>query len=276
MSAAEVAQALAAGGRPRTVSIVVPEGWRAADVVRRLIANGIGTQGEVEDLITNPGDLAPTYLPEDANLEGYLFPATYDVPVRSSAEQVVRTMLQRFQDELTARVVTFGLELNAEKTRLLRFGKLATRQRRQRGENKPETFDFLGFTHICGKSRAGRFVLFRHTSKKRMRHRLREVREDLMRHRHLPIPEQGLWIRQVVSGYFAYHAVPTNAGNLTMFRSEIVRAWLHALRRRSQRSRVTWSRMKVYSDRWIPRARILHPWPDERFDARTQGRSRVR
>lgn len=183
---------------------------------------------------------------------------------------------RRFQDELGTRVATFGLELHADKTRLVRFGKLATRQRAERGEGKPETFEFLGFTHVCGKSRAGRFVLFRHTSKKRMRRRLREVRDELMRRRHLPIPEQGSWISQVVRGYFAYHAVPTNAERLQIFRREITRAWLHALRRRSQRHRLTWERMSALEERWIPRARVLHPWPDERFDARTRGKSPVR
>src|SRR5690606_25578403 len=104
MDAAELAAALAAGGRPRTVSIVVPEGWRAHDVVRRLAANGIGTESEIEALVSQPGDLAPAYLPEGANLEGYLFPATYDVPVHSTPEEVVSTMLQRFKDELTQEV----------------------------------------------------------------------------------------------------------------------------------------------------------------------------
>lgn len=105
MSAAQVAEALAAGGRPRTVSIVVPEGWRASDVVRRLAANGFGTEAEIENLVTSPGDLAPTYLPDDANLEGYLFPATYDVPVHSSPEEVIETMVARFEEELTGEVV---------------------------------------------------------------------------------------------------------------------------------------------------------------------------
>lgn len=183
---------------------------------------------------------------------------------------------RRFQDELTARAAQFGLELNADKTRLLRFGKLATRQRKERGEAKPETFDFLGFTHICGKSRKGRFVLYRHTSKKRLRRRVRQVRDSLMRRRHLPVPEQGLWLRQVVTGYFAYHAVPTNAETLTVFRNEITRAWLHALRRRSQKDRTTWNTMHALAERWIPNVRVLHPWPDERFDARTRGKSPVR
>lgn len=183
---------------------------------------------------------------------------------------------RRFHAELGERFSKFGLALNTDKTRLIRFGKLAALQRKERREEKPETFDFLGFTHICGKSRAGRFVLFRHTSKVRIRRRLQAMRKEMMRRRHLPIPVQGAWIHQVVQGYFAYHAVPTNSARLNLFRREIIRSWKHALRRRSQRTRTTWKRMVPLSDRWIPRARILHPWPDERFDARTRGKSPVR
>jgi group II intron reverse transcriptase/maturase len=183
---------------------------------------------------------------------------------------------RRFWGELKTRVGQFALELHAEKTRLLRFGKLAALQRKERGERKPETFDFLGFTHICVKSKAGRFVLFRHTSRKRIQRRLRTIREELMHRRHLPVDRQAKWIRQVVSGYFAYHAIPTNAARLSTFRREVIRAWRHVLGRRSQRGTVPWPRMKRLADRWIPRVRILHPWPDERFDARAQGRSRVR
>ena len=102
------------------------------------------------------------------------------------------------------------------------------------------------------------------------------MKDALLRRRHLPIPEQGRWIGQVVQGYFAYHAVPTNIDALESFRTQVSRAWLHALRRRSQRHRMTWERMKPIVQRWLPRTRILHPWPDKRFDVRTQGRSRVR
>jgi len=183
---------------------------------------------------------------------------------------------RRFQEELSARAAGFGLELHADKTRLLRFGKYAAQQRKELGENKPETFDFLGFTHICGKSRAGRFVLLRHTSRKRMQHRLRTVREELMRRRHQPEVMQGKWLRQVVTGYFAYHAIPTNSARITVFHREVTRAWRRALQRRSQRGHVTWRRMEKLTHRWLPRARILHPWPDDRFDARILGKSRVR
>jgi len=119
-------------------------------------------------------------------------------------------------------------------------------------------------------------VLFRHTSRERMQRRLRTVREDLTCRRHLPIPVQGKWLQRVVGGYFAYHATPTNSARLAAFRREITHPWQHALGRRSQRGRVTWGRMETLTDRWIPRARILHPWPDERFDARIRGKSRVR
>ena len=142
--------------------------------------------------------------------------------------------------------------------------------------SKPATFDFLGFTHICGKSKAGKFLLTRHTTKKRMRAKLKAIREDLLRRRHLPVPEQGQWIESVIRGYFAYHAVPTNSDALDAFRSEVARAWLHALRRRSQRTTTTWERMNRLVTRWLPRARVLHPYPWERFDDRTRGRSRVR
>lgn len=183
---------------------------------------------------------------------------------------------RRFHIELKTRVGQFALELHAEKTRLLRFGKLAAIQRRERGQSKPETFDFLGFTHICGKSKVGRFVLFRHTSRKRMQRRLSAIRKELVARRHLPIPKQGKWIRQVVAGYFAYHAIPTNSARLQAFRNEVVRGWRHALKRRSQRGYIARSRIERLADRWIPRARVLHPWPDERFDASARGRSRVR
>jgi group II intron reverse transcriptase/maturase len=182
----------------------------------------------------------------------------------------------RLRVELQQRLERFGLELHAEKTRLLRFGRKAEEQRRARGESSPETFDFLGFTHICGRSRQGWFLLCRHTTSKRMRTKLKEIREELMKRRHAPISAQGAWIGAVVRGYFAYHAVPTNSRRLSSFRYLLTRSWLHALRRRSQRRRVTWERMERWAKRWIPPARISHPFPWDRFDDRTRGRSRVR
>jgi RNA-directed DNA polymerase len=144
------------------------------------------------------------------------------------------------------------------------------------GRSKPETFDFLGFTHICAKSRNGRFVLKRLTSRKRMRTRLKHISAELRRIRHRSIPEQGAWLGAVMRGYFAYHAVPTNGARLNAFRTEVTRSWQRALRRRSQRDRMNWGRMRELQRRWLPSVRILHPWPDERFDVRTRGRSRVR
>ena len=182
----------------------------------------------------------------------------------------------RFRADLQQRLERFGLEVHPDKTRLLRFGRYAASQRRERGEGKPETFDFLGFTHICGKTRSQKFLLHRRTSKKRMRAKLKAIREDLHRRRHLPVPVQGQWIEDVVRGYFAYYAVPTNTARLDGFRSEVVGAWFHALRRRSQRTRTTWTRMNRLTQRWLPHPRVLHPYPWDRFDDRTRGRSRVR
>jgi len=182
----------------------------------------------------------------------------------------------RFLAGLRERLERFGLEVHPDKTRLMRFGKFAAADRRARREGKPDTFDFLGFTHICGKTRAGKFLLLRHTSKKRMRDKLKALREELLRRRHRPVPEQGQWIEAVVRGYFAYHAVPTNVDRLGSFRTQVVRLWLRALRRRSQRHRLDWVRMARLAARWVPPARVLHPYPWNRFDDRTRGRSRVR
>jgi RNA-directed DNA polymerase len=181
-----------------------------------------------------------------------------------------------FRAALEERLRRFNLELHPEKTRLLRFGTYAQKRQQERGLGKAGTFDFLGLTHICGRSRAGKFLLFRYSSKKRIRAKLHAIREALLRRRHRPIPEQGAWLASVVRGYFAYFAVPTNARRICSFRYEVVRSWLRALRRRGQHDRTPWSRMQKLAERWIPPPHILHPWPDERFHASTQGRSRVR
>ena len=182
----------------------------------------------------------------------------------------------RFRTEQQQRLERFGLELHPDKTRLLRFGRFAETQRRERGQGRPETFNFLGFTHVCGKARSGQFLLLRLTVKDRMRAKLKAIREDLLRRRHLPVPVQGGWLGSVVRGYFAYHAVPTNMQRLQSFRIEVTRSWFHALRRRSQRTRMTWERMHRLAERWIPAPRVLHPYPWDRFADRTRGRSRVR
>ena len=183
----------------------------------------------------------------------------------------------RFLGDLRDRLAQFALELHPDKTRLIEFGRYAARDRRARGDGKPETFDFLGFTHICAKTRKGRFMLKRVTIKKRMAGKLREVKASLMARRHLPIPDQGRWLASVVRGHLAYYAVPGNSDAIGAFRDQVTRHWLVALRRRSHRARVlTWKRMHLLAQRWLPPARIAHPWPDARFDAITQGRSPVR
>jgi RNA-directed DNA polymerase len=181
-----------------------------------------------------------------------------------------------FLRDLDARLRQFHLELHPDKTRLIRFGKNARANQRERGLRKPDTFEFLGFTHICGRSKTGGFLLQRHSSKARMRAKLTALRGELRTRMHLPLVEQGTWLASVVRGYFAYHAVPTNVGRLRAFRSQAIRHWHQALRRRGQKRRMNWQRMRQLAQRWVPRARISHPWPEQRFDVRTQGRSRVR
>jgi group II intron reverse transcriptase/maturase len=182
----------------------------------------------------------------------------------------------RFEQDLRERLAKFKLELHDEKTRLVEFGRFAARDRRARGLGKPETFDFLGFTHICGRTRGGDFLLLRRTMRTRVRTKLKEVKTELMRRRHLPIPEQGKWLASVVRGHYAYYAVPTNVFAVSAFSYWVVRLWHRALSRRSQKGRVSWTRMARYQARWIPPARVLHPWPEQRFDVWTRGRSPVR
>jgi RNA-directed DNA polymerase len=183
---------------------------------------------------------------------------------------------ERFLADLRDRFAKFGLELHPDKTRLIEFGRFVAQNRARRGDRKPETFEFLGFTHICAKTRTGRFKLKRVTSKKKMRAKLRELKTEMRRRRHDPIPAQGRWLSSVLAGHYRYYAVPDNIHALSAFREQVTRSWLRSLRRRSQRSRMTWTRMHPIADRWLPRPHILHPWPDPRFDARTQGRSPVR
>jgi RNA-directed DNA polymerase len=183
---------------------------------------------------------------------------------------------RRFLEELRNRLARFSLELASEKTRLIEFGRFAAERRLARGLGKPETFQFLGFTHICEKTRQGRFMLKRITDAKRLRAKLHKLKAEVRRRMHLPIPEQGLWLGQVVRGHLNYYAVPGNIHAVTAFRDQATRHWYQALRRRSQRSRLNWKRMHRLAQRWLPPAKIVHPWPDARFDARIQARSPVR
>ena len=172
---------------------------------------------------------------------------------------------RRFLDEMRERLGKFALSLHPEKTRLIEFGRFAAERRQRRGLGKPETFNFLGFTFICGKTRAGKFQIKRKTRADRMRAKLKMVQEEMRRRMHQPIPDQGKWLYYVVSGYFNYHAVPTNSRALVAFRTEIARRWRRVLTRRSERTKLNWKQMKHLIDTWLPRPRILHPWPDKRF-----------
>jgi group II intron reverse transcriptase/maturase len=200
--------------------------------------------------------------------------ASGDVVIVRYADDVVvgfqyRNDAERFRRALRERMSRFGLVLHPKKTRLIEFGRFAARNRRQRGEGKPETFDFLGFTHICGnKYRKEGFIVRRLTSTKRFRAKLKEIRQTLMFRRHQPVPELGRWLRRVVQGYYNYHAIPGNAAVLAAFRTQVARAWLRALRRRSQRHRMPWRRFSRLVSHWLPNPRILHEYPNVRFFAR--------
>jgi hypothetical protein len=177
---------------------------------------------------------------------------------------------ERFRTELTERFRKFHLELHPEKTRLLEFGRFAAESRRRRGLGKPETFNFLGFTHICGRQRStGRFTVLRQTIRERLQAKLQEVKAELRRRMHRPIREQGAWLRSVVGGHIRYYGVPMNVPAVFAFRSRVGWLWLRALRRRSQRTRITWSRMLRHIDRWLPPARVHHPYPLHRFGVTT-------
>jgi RNA-directed DNA polymerase len=182
---------------------------------------------------------------------------------------------RRFWDAMRKRLEEFSLSLHPDKTRLIEFGRHAAARRAQRGLGKPETFKFLGFVFICGRSRKGRFLLKRKSRRDRMRAKLSEIKEELRRRMHQAIPEQGRWLAQVIRGYFAYHAVPTNYSALSAFLQHVKRLWLRTLRRRSQKDRFSWERMERLANDFLPKPKILHPWPSVRFAVTTQGGSRM-
>jgi group II intron reverse transcriptase/maturase len=175
---------------------------------------------------------------------------------------------RRFWDAMRDRLREFSLSLHPEKTRLIEFGRFAAQNRERRGLGKPDTFKFLGFWLICGKSRQGAFQIRRQSRLDRMRAKLQEIKEELRRRRHRPIPETGAWLAQVVAGYAAYHAVPTNIRAIGAFRHHVVKLWYRQLRRRSQRARLVWARMAELANEFLPKPRILHPWPSVRFAVR--------
>jgi RNA-directed DNA polymerase len=172
---------------------------------------------------------------------------------------------RRFLEAMRERLREFSLSLHPDKTRLIEFGRFAADRRAQRGLGKPETFDFLGLTFICGKSRRGKFLVTRKSRRDRMRAKLKDIKKGLRLRRHQPIPKQGKWLAQVVGGYFNYHAVPTNGPRLATFRFLVAELWRRTLRRRSQKDHTNWQRITWLADRWLPPPRILHPWPELRF-----------
>jgi group II intron reverse transcriptase/maturase len=175
------------------------------------------------------------------------------------------TDARRFWDAMRERLREFSLSLHPDKTRLIEFGRFAAQNHEKRGRSKPETFKFLGFVLICGKSRRGDFQIWRKSRRDRMRGKLREIKEALRQRMHRPIPETGKWLAQVVAGYFAYHAVPTNSPAIAAFRYHVVILWHRQLLRRSQRARLVWTQMAKLADEFLPKPRILHPWPSVRF-----------
>ena len=170
---------------------------------------------------------------------------------RKEAEQFQKGLQERFQK--------FNLKLHAEKTRLIEFGRYAAETRKRRNDGKPETFDFLGFTHVCDTDRHGRFIVLRQTMRKRMCAKLKELKDELRRRMHLPVPVMGQWLRSVLLGHYRYYGVPRNQRKLSAFRYQVFRLWQRTLRRRSQRHRLTQERMNRLALRWIPSPRIFHP-----------------
>ena len=178
-----------------------------------------------------------------------------------------RNEADRFLQEVQERMAKFKLELHSEKTRLIEFGRFAAENRAKRGEGKPETFDFLGFTHICAKTKkSGRFTIRRKTIARRLRAKIKEVRGEILRRRHEPVPVLGKWLRCVVQGHLNYYAVPGNRQSTDAFRTQVMRGWFHALRRRSHKARnLTWERFKRLIRTWLPTAKAMHPSPSQRF-----------
>jgi len=178
-----------------------------------------------------------------------------------------QTDADRFLENLRERLAKFGLELHPDKTRRIEFGRFAEENRKRRGEGKPETFDFLGFTHISGKNSLGRFMVRRTTIRKRMRGKLRQIKQRLRMRMHDPLPQTGRWLQSVVQGHFNYYAVPGNLASLGAFRDRVLALWWRTLRRRSQQHRLSWTRILTLASRWLPQPSTLHPFPDARFAA---------
>ncbi|MEI7815383.1 MAG: reverse transcriptase domain-containing protein, partial [Coriobacteriia bacterium] len=245
--------------------------WLAAGVIedgRRVAAEKGTPQGAVISPL-----LANIYLHYALDLWAHRWRhrhATGQVIIVRYADDVVfgferRADAEAFLVVLRTRLLEFGLTLHPDKTRLIEFGRHAARDRQQRGDGKPEAFDFLGFTHCCSRTRQGWFFILRMTVKKRMRATLQAIRAKLRTMMHHPITRVGKWLGSVVRGYLNYFAVPGNIYRLTSFRKEICRTWRQVLRRRSQRHRLSWKRFQQLERRYIPPYRTLHPYPETRF-----------
>lgn len=208
------------------------------------------------------------YAQGDVRITRYVDDIVVGFAKRQEAEQFLKALPQRFAG--------FGLELHPIKTRLLEFGRFARERRQERGLGKPQTFNFLGFTHLCGWSRNGTFRIERRTMAQRLRAKLGELKAELRRRRHQPVPQQGAWLRSVLLGHYRYYGVPLNIKALQRFQMEATRLWQRSLSRRSQKGGVTWQRMQRLRSKWIPPVRIYHPYPQERFGVMTQGKSPVR
>jgi group II intron reverse transcriptase/maturase len=239
-------------GDPRIIRLI--QKWLKAGVLE----DGVVTDSETG---TGQGSVIERWRRREATGDMIIVRYADDLIVGFEHEADAR----RFWEAMRKRLQEFLLSLNPEKTRLIEFGRHVADRRARRGLGKPETFNFLGFTHICGKSRRGTFLLKRRTRRDRMRIRLREIKEELRRRMHQPIPEQGRWLAQVVRGYFAYHAVPTNFPALRAVHHHVTNLWLRTLQCRSQKDRTTWKRIAKLAADYLPQPKTLHPWPHLRF-----------
>ena len=259
-------------GDPRIIRLI--RKWLKAGVLEDGVVNvsdrGTGQGAVISPLLAN---IYPHYVLDLWAESWRRHEATGDMIIVRYADDFIvgfqhENDARRFLDEMRERLLQHALTLHPDKTRLIEFGRFAAANRQQRGLGKPETFNFLGFTFICGKSRRGKFLIKRKTRRDRMRAKLKMITEDLRRRMHWPVPELGKWLGLVVKGYFNYHAVPTNYRALVRFRDEVTRRWQRALRRRSDRATVTWARIRKLADEWLPQPRIRHPWPAQRFAVR--------
>ncbi|MBK7050673.1 MAG: hypothetical protein IPH54_07730 [Rhodoferax sp.] len=251
-------------------------GYRATPSRRLLIPKADGRQralgiASLEDKIVQQAVVTVLNMIYEEDFLGFSYARGKAIMVRYAddsvygfkSEEVARNFLAAMQE----RLAKFGLTLNAKKTRLIEFGRFAAINRKRRGQDKPETFDFLGFTHCCSTTRQGKYKILRLTVKKRMRVKTAQIRVELMKRRHRPIAEVGRWLNRVVQGYLNYHAVPGNLYRLRSMCSEIERAWRHSLMRRSQRPKMPWSRFQKIAKRFMPNIRNAHPYPQARFYA---------